>query len=170
MSCAYKKSGPHRGPLDNSWWRRRESNPRPLPCDGSALPAELRPQARLRVGYCTVLAPSVKRESRKNERLCYEDRVEPRHATWILSIGVRIIRGIGAARDATLAARDTTIDKRRVKTTSLPAGAIMNPPLKRWVPSSAVPPSSTTEDARTEPGIWAPRKRLSVHPVCPAGS
>lgn len=27
------------------WWRRRESNPRPLPCDGSALPTELRPQA-----------------------------------------------------------------------------------------------------------------------------
>lgn len=26
-------------------WRRRESNPRPLPCDGSALPTELRPQA-----------------------------------------------------------------------------------------------------------------------------
>ena len=105
-ACAYKKSGPHRGPLDNSWWRRRESNPRPLPCDGSALPAELRPQARLRVGYCTVLAPSVKRESRKNERLCYEDRAEPRHATWILSIGARIIRGIGATRDA-------TIDRRR---------------------------------------------------------
>ena len=30
--------------LETSGWRRRESNPRPLPCDGSALPTELRPQ------------------------------------------------------------------------------------------------------------------------------
>ena len=30
---------------------------------------------------------------------------------------------------------------RRQKTTSLPAGAIMNPPLRRWVPSPAVPAS-----------------------------
>ena len=39
------------------WWRRRESNPRPLPCDGSALPAELRPQAK---EYSTEKSPSVK--------------------------------------------------------------------------------------------------------------
>ena len=54
--------------------------------------------------------------------------------------------------------------------TSLPAETSMNPPLIRWVPAPAVPPSSTTEDARTGTGIRAPRKRLSVHPVCPAGS
>src|SRR6185503_17749928 len=28
------------------WWRRRESNPRPLRCERSALPAELRPRER----------------------------------------------------------------------------------------------------------------------------
>ena len=37
MSAAYQIQG----------WRRRESNPRPLPCDGSALPTELRPQDKL---------------------------------------------------------------------------------------------------------------------------
>ena len=35
-----RASGP-----EQSWWRRGDSNPRPLPCEGSALPAELRPQA-----------------------------------------------------------------------------------------------------------------------------
>ena len=29
------------------WWRRGESNPRPLTCEASALPAELRPQSAL---------------------------------------------------------------------------------------------------------------------------
>src|SRR3546814_21169696 len=29
--------------LGNLWWSRRESNPRPLECDSSALPTELRP-------------------------------------------------------------------------------------------------------------------------------
>ena len=41
------------------WWRRRESNPRPLPCDGSALPAELRPQAER---YSTKPRTSVNRQ------------------------------------------------------------------------------------------------------------
>ena len=38
------KKAPTRLELETSGWRRRESNPRPLPCDGSALPTELRPQ------------------------------------------------------------------------------------------------------------------------------
>ena len=46
MSAAYQIQG----------WRRRESNPRPLPCDGSALPTELRPQDKsifyLRLANC----------------------------------------------------------------------------------------------------------------------
>jgi hypothetical protein len=36
-------------PLKN-WWSRWESNPRPLECDSSALPTELRPQ-----NYCKTL-------------------------------------------------------------------------------------------------------------------
>ena len=45
--CVRYKTGPRicGGPFRCLWWRRRESNPRPLPCDGSALPTELRPQA-----------------------------------------------------------------------------------------------------------------------------
>ena len=31
---------------EGNWWSRRESNPRPLECHSSALPTELRPQAR----------------------------------------------------------------------------------------------------------------------------
>ncbi len=42
-------------------WRRRESNPRPLPCDGSALPAELRPQASV---YFSNSTPRVNAQSR----------------------------------------------------------------------------------------------------------
>ena len=38
------KKAPTTLELEESGWRRRESNPRPLPCDGSALPTELRPQ------------------------------------------------------------------------------------------------------------------------------
>ena len=30
-------------PCINSWWRRRDLNPRPPPCEGDALPAELLP-------------------------------------------------------------------------------------------------------------------------------
>lgn len=29
---------------DNKWWPRLDSNQRPLPCQGSALPTELRDQ------------------------------------------------------------------------------------------------------------------------------
>ena len=42
-----KRRTPKRVRLIIQWWRRRESNPRPLPCDGSALPTELRPQDKL---------------------------------------------------------------------------------------------------------------------------
>ena len=52
-----KEAPPKRNLLHYLWWRRRESNPRPLPCDGSALPAELRPQAK---EYSTEKSPSVK--------------------------------------------------------------------------------------------------------------
>jgi hypothetical protein len=34
-------------PAGQDWWRRRESNPRPLACHASALPTELRPQMAL---------------------------------------------------------------------------------------------------------------------------
>lgn len=53
MSAAYQIQG----------WRRRESNPRPLPCDGSALPTELRPQDKLifylRLANCQRPLPSL---------------------------------------------------------------------------------------------------------------
>src|SRR3546814_7079312 len=36
--------------LGNLWWSRRESNPRPLECDSSALPTELRPHTEAASG------------------------------------------------------------------------------------------------------------------------
>ena len=50
-----------------------------------------------------------------------------------------------------------------------PDGALMNPPLNRWVSSSPVPASSTTEDLCTEHEIWTPKQTLSVHPICTTG-
>ena len=41
------------------WWSRWESNPRPLPCHGSALPTELRP----RKGSCTISQRRAPRET-----------------------------------------------------------------------------------------------------------
>ena len=49
---------------DVQWWRRGDSNPRPLPCEGSALPAELRPQAHCALAILAAPAPTVKRQSR----------------------------------------------------------------------------------------------------------
>ena len=125
------------------WWRRRESNPRPLPCDGSALPAELRPQARLREGYCTVSRPRVNWEFSQLRMAPRElARQQPRRACH-----ARIKSMCEETGEAYWPAK---------KSTSPPADAIMNPPLKRWVPSPAVPASSPTEDACTGRGIWAP--------------
>ena len=46
------------------WWRRGDSNPRPLPCEGSALPAELRPQAHRALAIVAAPRPAVKRQWR----------------------------------------------------------------------------------------------------------
>ena len=49
------------------WWRRGDSNPRPLPCEGSALPAELRPQAHRASVIVAAPTSTVKRQSRARD-------------------------------------------------------------------------------------------------------
>ncbi len=48
-SLRYRKRHPPNGGCLFLWWRRRDSNPRPLGCEPNALPAELRPHLRPRL-------------------------------------------------------------------------------------------------------------------------
>ncbi len=60
-----KPESPLREPM--IWWSRGESNPRPLECDSSALPAELRPHFRVRL---RIAAELVQRHACRALKLC----------------------------------------------------------------------------------------------------
>lgn len=44
----------HSANKSKQWWPRLDSNQRPLPCQGSALPTELRDRSKIKTGLYTI--------------------------------------------------------------------------------------------------------------------